>query len=75
MDWRRAFGGTSPAAGLSFQVGDHLLLGRYCLAVGRIEEAREHLTFAAERGGPMYVGNEAAELLRTLRRSPRDGKN
>lgn len=34
------------------QVGDHLLLGRYCLAVGRIEEAGEHLTFAAERGGP-----------------------
>lgn len=47
------------------QVGDHLLLGRYCLAVGRIEEAGEHLTFAAERGGPMYVGKEAAQLLRT----------
>ena len=57
------------------QVGDHLLLGRYCLAVGRIEEAGEHLTFAAERGGPMYVGKEAAQLLRTLRQSPRDGKN
>ena len=39
------------------------------------EEAGEHLTFAAERGGPMYVGKEAAQLLRTLRQSPRDGKN
>ncbi len=56
------------------QVCDHLLLGRYCLAVGRTEEAREHLAFAAERGGPLYVGKEAAELLRTLPPSPGGGE-
>ncbi len=48
------------------RVINHLYLGRYCLNAGRLEEAREHLSFTWEHGGALYIRGEAGELLRKL---------
>ncbi len=48
------------------RVEAHLLLGRFCLAAGRDDEAREHLNYAVAHGNRLYAKQEAGELLRSL---------